>query len=96
MDIKAFIEGLKELGRVVILAIVSFALTEGVLNVILVKFGVVTDPEIRLIIIGFLTSALRAVDKFMHEVGKNQEAESVNKAGVVTEPSLLTGGLTRF
>ena len=58
MDSKAFIEGLKELGRVVILAIVSFALTEGVLGIILAKFGVATDPEIRLIIIGFLTSAL--------------------------------------
>lgn len=89
MDSKAIIEGLKELGRVVILAIVSFALTEGVLDIILVKFGVVTDPEVRLIIIGFLTSALRAVDKFFHESGKNKEAET-------GEPSVLTAGLTRF
>jgi hypothetical protein len=96
MDKQAFIEGAKELGRVILLGIVSFALTEGVINTILVKIGVFADPEIRLVIIGFLTSALRAVDKFLHETGKNKEAESVNKAGVVTEPSLLTGGLTRF
>ena len=89
MDSQAFIKGLKELGRVIVLAIVSFALTEGILNVILIKFGIVADPEIRLIIIGFLTSALKAMDKFFHELGKDKES-------ITGEPSVLTAGLTRF
>ncbi len=89
MNKAAFIEGLKELGRVVVLAVVSFALTEGVLNTVLLKIGIVADPEIRLIIIGFLTSALRAVDKFLHEVGKGKEEAT-------GETSKLTAGLTRF
>jgi len=96
MDMKAFVEGLKELARVMILAVVSFALTEGVVALIVSKTGVVTDPEIKMVIIGLLTSVLRSIDKFMHETGKAIEKASMNKKGIVTETSVLTDGLVRF
>jgi len=74
-------ESLKELLRVIALAVVSYLLTEG-LGVIV--SGLSLSPDQKLLTIGILTTVLRSVDKFLHELGK--------EGGYKT----LTGGLTRF
>lgn len=82
------LESIKELGRLVSLAIVSFLLTGG-LEIVLKVFGTSMTPEQFLIATGLLTSVLKAVDKWLHL--KGQEIEEVT-GGV----SKLTTGLTRF
>lgn len=83
-------EALKEGSRVVSLGVVSYLLTEGVLDAVLIGlFGTKLDTATKLYISGLLTTALRAVDKWLHEVGKDRELESGDK-------SVLTAGLTRF
>lgn len=59
---KALLEG----GRVVILTIVSYLLTEGVLATLIGATGLTIDPGVQLIIIGLLTSTLKSLDKYLH------------------------------
>ena len=82
-------KGLLEGGRVVVLAIISYLLTAGVLNAIVVAtLGQNIDASIQVVIIGLITSVLRAIDKFLHEVAKAQ--------GGVDTGILGTKGLTGF
>lgn len=68
-DVGALVEGLKELIRTGVLAMVSYLLTEGVLNgLIMNAVGNRLDPQLVLVLAGILTSALRAVDKWLHEM----------------------------
>lgn len=60
-------ESLKELGRLILLAIISFLLTEGTLGLIFNALGLFIDPEIRLVVTGLLTTVLRTLDKYIHE-----------------------------
>ena len=67
----ALFEALKELGRIVSLAVISYILTNGVIEAAVIYFtGTSLDPMTRTYIIGILTSALRAIDKWLHEAGK--------------------------
>lgn len=64
------LEGLLEFGRTVLMALVSFLLTAGVLNSFVVAFyGSHLDPLQVTLITGFLTSLLSGVDKFLHKNG---------------------------
>lgn len=61
---------IKEVGRVLVLALVSFGLTEGLLPVIVdFVLGVKVDPAVRLVIGTGLLAALKAVDRELHERG---------------------------
>lgn len=62
------VEALKEMGRYLILGILSWLLTGG-LEILLSFFQAVLSPEIRALLIPVLTIALRGIDKFLHEKG---------------------------
>jgi hypothetical protein len=93
--LKPTLEALKELGRLALLFVVSWIITET-----LKQLGVVPEKAtitiwlfnytipIRLLVNLGLTALGRYVDKLLHEIGKAKE-----KLG---ETSKLTGGLTRF
>ncbi len=82
---KPIVEALKEGGRVVLLAAVSYLLSEGVLDIIVdYIFGVKLDTALKVQIAGIVTIVLRAIDKYLHEKGVNND-----------DPN-LKAGLTRF
>lgn len=85
MSKQSLLEALKEIGRVLLLALVSYLLTEGVIDAVVVYFGGVNlDALTKAQIVGLVTTGLRALDKYLHELGK----ESDNKT--------LLRGLTQF
>lgn len=60
----------KELGRVVVLGALSYLLTAGVLsNLLNIVFGAHLDVSVQLIIAGILASALKALDRQLHDSG---------------------------
>jgi len=64
-------EAIKEPLRYIELAVVSFLLTEGILNTLIsLFFGSRLSVEFVLLITGLLTSVLRGYDKFLHETAK--------------------------
>jgi hypothetical protein len=64
-------EAIKEPLRYIELAVVSFLLTEGLLNTLIsLFFGSRLSVEFVLLITGLLTSVLRGYDKFLHESSK--------------------------
>lgn len=85
MDKTPLIEALKEGARVVFLALISYLLTEGVAALILDAIvGTKIDPMMKAQITGLLVIGLRALDKYLHEIGKDSGNDK------------LAGGLTRF
>lgn len=65
---QARIEGLKEFGRIVLIAAVSSALVAAQ-----AAAGVITDPVINVGLVTLLTSLGKAWDKYLH---KNQETQA--------------------
>lgn len=64
---KAILEGL----RVTLLGIVSYLLTDGVIATIVNTYlSIHLDATLTIIITGLITSALRSLDKWLHERGK--------------------------
>lgn len=64
-------EAILEGGRVILLAVVSYLLTEGVIAGLVGTYTPITvDAGTKIIITGIVTSVLRAVDKALHEKGK--------------------------
>ena len=63
-ETKALLDGL----RVVVLAIVSYLLTAGVIGNILLLLHISMTPPAQLIIVGLLTSILKAIDKYLHSI----------------------------
>lgn len=82
-------EAIKEGFRVLVLGIVSWLLTGGVDAILNITIGTKVDPATRLYVSGLLTTGLRAVDKWLHEQGKINEAGS-------GEVSKMTAGIVRF
>lgn len=81
----SILEGLKEVGRILLLAIVSYLLTEGIIDAIVAYFvGTRLDAMTKTYIIGLTTTLLKSVDKWLHELGKE------------TENTTLTRGITQF
>lgn len=76
-------EAIKEPGRLVLLAVVSWLLTEGS-SLIVNRLGGQLSSETKMIVTGLLISTLRGVDAYLHELGKEMGNEN------------LTKGLTRF
>jgi hypothetical protein len=84
-------EAIKEPLRYVLLSVVSFLLTEGVLNGFLTwLIGTKLDLATVLLITGLLTAILRGVDKFLHETEKLEPTKTQN------EGYLGIKGLTGF
>jgi hypothetical protein len=82
---KPLIEAIKEPLRYILIAVVSYLLTETVIEqVILLVFGAGIDPATKLMITGLLTALLRGIDKWLHEIGLDKGPDSLIK------------GLTRF
>jgi len=82
--IQNFTEGAKELARIIGLAVVSYLLTEGVLDSVLLSFGIRLDPQTKVIVVGLITTVLKSFDKWLHETGKDMKN------------LFITKGLTRF
>lgn len=73
----SIIEATKEAGRLLLLAIVSYLLTEGVLDYILSYFlGVQIDTTTKVQVIAIITTLLRSIDKYLHETGKDSGSDS--------------------
>lgn len=86
--INVFTESLKEGGRVVLLGLVAYLLTEGVVNQLLdVVFGMKLDNGTKVMVSGFLTSLLKALDKWLHETAKLEPVKTRNE-GVLGEKGL--------
>lgn len=80
-----FLESMKELARLLLITLVSYLLTEGVLDLVInYLFGTRVDLVMKTQITGIVLFILRALDKYLHEKGK-----------VEGDPN-LQGGLTRF
>jgi hypothetical protein len=78
-------KGFLDFLRVIAIAVVSYFLTEGVLEAVLeYTIGVRISPEMTILITGLLTSALKGIDRWLHEEGKVEGDEFKMK------------GLTRF
>ena len=61
---------IKELLRVVLIAVVSYLLTEGVITALLdLVVGIQLDPTQRLILVGLITTVVKAIDRHLHESG---------------------------
>lgn len=73
MKKKTLIEALKEGGRVVLIAVVSYLLTEGVVLGLVNATGVQIDLATKTIAVGLLTTVLKSVDKMLHEQAKNTD-----------------------
>ena len=82
-------EALKEFGRVLLLGLVSWLLTEGVIGSIVNALGGSLDVTTKSVLVGIITSALKSADKWLHQTGKASEEET-------GDASKLTLGLTRF
>lgn len=81
----------KEFSRLALLGVISYFITDGVeiaVNMIGVQFKL--DPSVKLIISGALTSALKSIDKQLHEneAAKPAEDQKVGWLGLT--------GLTGF
>lgn len=60
----------KELGRVVVLGVVSYLLTAGVLaSLVSILFGTHLDASVIVIVTGLLTSVLKGLDRQLHDSG---------------------------
>lgn len=67
-DKKALLEALKSFVRLGLIAIVSYLLTEGVVNTLLVAIlGASLSPEMRVVLSGVVISALKSLDTWLHE-----------------------------
>lgn len=84
MNKESLLAALKEAGRLVLLALVSYLLTEGVLDAVVGYFGGQLDAVTKLQIMALATTALRTLDKYLHELGKGNSN------------SFLSRGLTQF
>lgn len=61
---------IKEFLRVSLIAIVSYALTEGVIAGVLdATIGVRLDASAKVILVGFITALVKAVDRELHDSG---------------------------
>lgn len=80
---KTMIESLKELARVMVLAMIPIAIESLMANQI----------NYRLIAFTGVIAGLRALDKLLHEWGKEKELEGTKKKPV---KSKMVGGITRF
>ena len=65
------VEGLKEVARLVLLAVVSWLLTGGI-DIVLASLGTGISPEFRVLFVAVITVILKAIDKFLHEKGKSE------------------------
>ncbi len=81
---KSFLDGVKEFARIFLLGVVSYLLTGGLEAVLKAFVGTRLSPEMYLVIVGMLTTALKSVDEWIHEWGK------------ATDNKTLTKGLTQF
>jgi hypothetical protein len=85
MNKESIIKALKELGRIAILFIVSLLLTEGVLDgLVSYLTGAKLDTTTKAQIIGLMTTGLKTLDKYLHELGK------------ASDNATLVRGLTQF
>jgi len=68
---QATIESGKEMGRLLLIAIVSYLLTTGVLDTLVAfVFRTHLSPDQRLQLTGLIMLLLRALDAWLHEMGK--------------------------
>lgn len=76
----AFVEAVKELLRLVLMAIVSFLLTDLVISGAVEHFaGTRLDPWSKAQITTLVTTVLRTVDKYLHEYGKETNNPKLTK-----------------
>lgn len=63
----------KEVGRLIFITIVSYLLTEGVIALLVDTItGTRLDPMVKIQIVTFATFLIKAIDKWLHEKGKEE------------------------
>lgn len=79
-DVKPLVEGLKEAGRVALVALVSWLLTEGIINSIFVLiFKDRLSSEAILMLTGLMTAIIKGWDKDLHLTGKIEGDDTKTK-----------------
>lgn len=68
----ALIEATKAPLRLLLLALVGWLLTEGVLDMVLQALGITMSGEQKAVFFGIATIVLRWIDSILHEVAKEQ------------------------
>ncbi len=84
-DLNVLIEALKEPLRLLVLAFVDYLLVDGILDGVL---GIVRDPGTKMALKAGLLMALRFVDAYLHQLGKELSTKK--------SESWLLKGLVRF
>lgn len=70
VQISNLINWFKEFCRVIVLAIIAYLLTEGVLgNLLDIVFGLKLDTATKLFMVGLVTSVLKGIDRQLHDSG---------------------------
>lgn len=67
---KGRVEGVKESVRIVMLTIVSWLLTEGVVAKLVEQFGAQLDANTRLLVTGLILSVLKGIDKWLYKTDR--------------------------
>lgn len=79
-DVKPFVDSLKEGGRVIALAVVSFLLSSVVINNLVNQiFGSFLPGEIMEAMVAAIFIVLRVVDKYLHLTGEVNKDEALKK-----------------
>lgn len=60
-------EAIKEIGRLILLSVVSFFLSEGI-GLVVKAVGMNWSPESQALFTGTLTYIFRGIDKYLHEL----------------------------
>lgn len=72
------VEAGREFGRLVILSVISYFLTEGIIESLLQRFFAEgMDPQMKTMVVGLVVYVLRSVDKWMHETAKQTGKEGL-------------------
>lgn len=79
--LKALLDYSKETFRLIASALISYLLTEGVINTLVLYFsGTRLTPEMTVIITGAVTTVIKSLDRSLHNVGVTVGDENLTKS----------------
>lgn len=70
---------IKESGRILLIGLVTYLLSEGVVMLLVSQWGVFVNHPTQLVIVGLITAELKALDRHLHEKGASEGKPSMEK-----------------